>query len=260
MLFGGLTLSINSLRNIKGILLFLLSLKYCKEKNIISYMILNIIGSMFHITSLVYLPLYFILNMKLQRIIVLVIFFVGNVMTFLNIKWIGILLNFIATIFDNRLAFLSLRYLESDLFGARSLGLGFFERSFTFLLFYLLYPKLSRNDLDVNIFANLLYIYVFVFLFGYEISIFGERFSLLFVASYWVLYPKLFAVLKKEYKCLFLILLLIYGTLKIMNMHYGAVHEYDNILTGYKSYDERLKDYYRWRKHDSRSTLESKEM
>ena len=61
VLFSGITIEFNLLRNSKAIMLFLISLKYIEEKNFVKYLILNSIGCLFHTTALLYLPLYFFL-------------------------------------------------------------------------------------------------------------------------------------------------------------------------------------------------------
>ena len=67
--FNGLYIEFNLYRNIKAIDLFLLSLPYLEKKKPIPYMLLNICGMTFHMSSAVYLPLYFIINREIPKIV-----------------------------------------------------------------------------------------------------------------------------------------------------------------------------------------------
>jgi hypothetical protein len=177
----------------------------------------------------------------------------------LQIQWIKNILSSIVPIFDNRLADITVKYIQSDIFSsAYGLSLGYIERQLSFILVFIFYPRLKKDDQNVNIFTNLFYLYCFTFLLCSEMSILLERVALLFVCSYWILYPKIFNLISKKYKYVFLFLLLIYSVPKIKGNHYGRVHEYDNVLTGYKSFEIRLDDYRYWRMNDSKRTLKAK--
>ena len=62
--FKGLEIEINLLRNSKAIFLFLYSLKYIygEKKSFVNYFFINLIGCTFHLSAILYLPLYFILG------------------------------------------------------------------------------------------------------------------------------------------------------------------------------------------------------
>ena len=253
ILFDGYRLSINLLRNMKGILLFLISIKYCINKRIIPYIFINIIGSLFHISSIIFIPLYFLLNMKYSRKLVFILFILGNVVFILRIQWIKDIVYIFGNTFDFRLAIRALAYINSSVHSISlyNFGFGFIERQLSFLLIFLLYPKLYKNNENINIFVNIFYIYCFIFLFCSEMIILFDRVAILFVCSYWIIYPSIYKIISKKYKYIFLILILMYGVPKINNNHYGLVHVYDNVLIGYKSFDMRLNEYWYWRMNES---------
>ena len=68
---NGLSLEIDVMRNVKSILLFLVSIQFIENRNFIPYILLNIVGSSFHVSSLLYIPLYFILNLKIDKKLIL---------------------------------------------------------------------------------------------------------------------------------------------------------------------------------------------
>ena len=69
MAYNGLTIEFNLYRNAKAMDLFLLSLPHLEKRRIGRYMILNLLGTTFHLSSVVYLPLYFLLNRRLGKVI-----------------------------------------------------------------------------------------------------------------------------------------------------------------------------------------------
>ena len=85
-LFGGITFEIDALRNAKSIYIFLISLRFLIKQNIAGYMILNILGCMFHISSIFYIPFYFIANKKINRLIIIGLFIIGYTIFFFRIN------------------------------------------------------------------------------------------------------------------------------------------------------------------------------
>ena len=58
---GGLIMEINLLRNSISILLFVNSLDYIQERKPLKFYMMNLLGLTFHVTSIIYFPLYFFL-------------------------------------------------------------------------------------------------------------------------------------------------------------------------------------------------------
>ena len=85
----GLTLEFNLYRNVKAIDCFLLSLPYLKERKILPYLALNLLGTLFHLTSFLYLPMYFVLTKRIPNIIIWGAFIAVNLMMFLKISITG---------------------------------------------------------------------------------------------------------------------------------------------------------------------------
>jgi len=239
MLFSGIDLEFNLLRNSKAIMLFLISIKYIEEKKFVKYVVINSLGALFHITSLLYFPLYFILNKKISRKIMLIIFIIGNVIFLLQIEWCRSLLTFISTRIPGRIGYLMEIYLESDLY-SKSYGItiGYLERFFTFIFIYCFFEKLCRINKSNLIYINTFFIYCFIFLYFSEIAILLQRVTLLFIFPYWILYPQIYSLIKK--KQVFLIILLFYGILKMSVGNNNIIKSYDNVLLQYKTYGERV--------------------
>jgi hypothetical protein len=239
-IFGGLEISINLLRNVKSIILFLISIKYCRGKKIIPYILLNIFGSLFHIASLLYIPLYFILYRNISNITILLLFIIGNLVYFLGIQWIKKILTVIQIFNNNRLGKVLVIYLQSEAFsGSYGLTIGYIERQFSFAVMYYFSSRLKKVSKYNIIFLNLFYIYIFIFLFCSEMFILLSRVALIFILGYWVLYPQIYLFLPKSKKYVFIILLMSYSILKLMSATSSIICAYDNALFYPKSFEDR---------------------
>jgi hypothetical protein len=221
-------------------MLFLLSIKCIGEKKIVKYLILNSIGCLFHISSIIYFPLYFLLNRKYPIKILLLLLLLGNFVYLFAIDWIKNILIFLGSIISTRLELLLKYYTASEIFSSSyGIGLGYLERQFSFFIILIFYGKLIKKSKDNVIFLNCIVIYWFIFLFCSEMLIIPQRITMLFVFSYWIIFPQLYTIISKKNKYIFLCILLIYGNLLLLQNN-TIIHKYENILFGNSNYNQRL--------------------
>ena len=129
-------------------------------------------------------------------------------------------------------------YLNSKQYSVSyGISIGYLERSFTFLFFFLNRKKI--NEKEDKIFLNMFYLYSFIFLYCSDFRIVVDRIPTLIYCCYWVLYPKLYKFFCKKTKMLFLTLLLLYSIMKIYMFFGTPIGYYENIITGAMSYQER---------------------
>ncbi len=237
-LFEGFHSEVDNLRNAKAMMLFLLSLKYIDSKKFLKYELFNILGCFFHISSVIYLPLYFILNKKFPKTLLIILFVIGNALFFLQIKWLTSILLIFANIANFRLTHLIIGYTAS-MPNAFGLSIGYIERSFSFVLITLMSDKLIQNDKKNLIYINLAYLYFYTYLYCTEMALIVQRVSLLFLASYWVLYPKIYTLLKREKKYIYLTILFLYGGLKVVQGNADFKLVYENALLPHMTYQQK---------------------
>jgi hypothetical protein len=203
-------------------------------------MALNLFGSLFHVVSLIYLPVYFFLDKHYSRKIILIFFIVGNIVFFLSTEWIKGIIFFFSNLVDSRLSILIVKYLEHEGFSAvRGISIGYVERTITFFIMFVFYDKLIRESESSIIFFNILLLYMFSYLYGAELEIIVQRGGVLFCCSYWILYPRLYDIFSKEKKKLFLALLIFYGILRIGTDSTTPVQRYENILFNHSTFYQR---------------------
>jgi hypothetical protein len=232
-------MEINLLRNSKAIVLFLISIDYIRRKKIFQYFMLNIAGTLFHVSAFFYLPMYFILNKKKSKNTILCLFIIGNFIFIFSIRWIDYFLVQIVNILNNRLASITKIYLESDYYSSSyGLTFGYIERFMSFWVIYLFYDKLVKESKDNIIFINAFFIYIFIYLYFSEFMVISQRVPILFAFSYWILYPKIYSILSKNKKNIFLLILLIYGSVRLLQ-NSTQNFRYENLLFDHSSYNER---------------------
>lgn len=249
--FQGLTIEFNLYRNSKSIMLFLLSIEYLKNRDVIPYMLLNILGCTFHISSIIYLPLYFILYRDIPKKIVYSLVIIANLMFFLKISIIESFISFVSNLNIPILTTLYKLSYHSDFASSYEFSLSDFERLFTFLLFTVFYDKLVvKNEVNKIIYNCYLLFYIFNLVF-YEVVVFQQRFPVLFVFSYWFLYPSILAMNFKYRKCLKIVsvMLVLY---KVYSLNTYYLSSYDNLLWGIKDFETRYSDFYLYYKNTVR--------
>lgn len=199
LFFGvyGVALEIDMIRNVKSIMLFLISIKYIEERNILKFGALNILGILFHYSSILYLPMYFILNIKWNKKFILFLFILGNIYYLSDIRIVMRIIKEYNTLLPTGLgAKLSGYFSIIPLDFPLGFSFYYFERVIIFLLCWFVGDSFKNKNYG-NIMLNSLYISVFFFLYLSEFSIVAMRFGLLFVYSYWFIIPMLLEIYPK---------------------------------------------------------------
>lgn len=235
--FNGLLIEFNLYRNIKAIDLFLLSLPYLEKRKMVPYMLLNMLGITFHSSSIVYIPLYFILKKEIPPIIKWGGIVVANAIFLLKISIISDFVNslsiFQAMSFMDKLT----GHVENSE-AAQTISFGYIERTFSILVFTLLYNKLVQQRKSNIIFYNCFWLYYISFLCFYEVQVLVERIPTLFMFSYWILYPNVISLRFKLRQIVNAISIFIVY-LKIFTTNTIPPAKYDNILFGVDSYENK---------------------
>ncbi len=241
--FQGFVMEVNLLRNSKAIVLFMLSIPYLQNRKFLKYAVLNVIGGMFHVSGFLYIPLYFVLNRNFNRKFIFAVFLIGNLFFFCRIKFIALMLSAVAPFLGGTRfgSMISAYGLLSDKFSSYSIGIGFLERSLTFFVVFKFQNGIQKSNRDVRAFINLLYIFLFCYLYLSEVQILIERITMLFVIGYWIVFPAVYGELSKKRKEIFTVILLFYGILKMLVQCDEPNYSYTNVLYERPVYSQRYK-------------------
>ena len=202
----------------------------------------------FHISSIVYLPLYWILNLKVNRWVFLGVFLSGAVFFLMHGKLLSPLIA-MATGNDSRIEIMIGIYGKLD--EAKTLSLGFFERMATGLLVFGYYGKLLEMNPKNRIYTNALLLYLTILFFFNEMSTVSLRLGMLVVFGYWMIYcqlPEVFFF--KNNKVLFCTIVMMYCLVKTNIYNISGLYEYENYLFGCRSYEESVHRFYKMESED----------
>jgi hypothetical protein len=239
--FGGFGMNTNMMRNSIAILIFLNSLKYIEQRKIVPYFIAMLLALSFHLSSLMYFPMYFLLYRNYNKWIYLSVFILGNVIFILHFHIFTPIASFLIGDSENKINLMVQNYTSGNLDVSTTLSIGYLERLLTGILIFCYYDKLKIIRSENVIFINSFTVYFMLFFYLSEFQTVSIRMSNLFIFSYWILWGDLLKCFSIENnKKLFLVFLSIYCILKIIGMTNMKTSEYDNVLFGAKSYEERL--------------------
>ncbi|MGL6169796.1 MAG: EpsG family protein, partial [Fusobacteriaceae bacterium] len=192
----------------------------------------------FHITSLIYLPLYFVLDKKIKKRYILSLVILGMVYYFSN--W-NIWLDLSKRIPVNQVQ----GYLKviSEV-QTRKINIFFLERVLLMFLIFLgdIYLD-TKQEKYYNIFKNSIFIGIIIFLFFSELSIVSLRIMLLFSYAYWFFIPLIIQMTKEKLKIIIFVLGIMIGIFRGYNFlsfpTNKIMYSYENILWKKSNFQDR---------------------
>ena len=241
--FEGVTIMFNLLRNQLAIFVFLNALEYIRDRRPVPYFILCTIALSFHLSSILYFPLYFFLHIRLNKW-----FFLSICCCLITIHILGIhLISFIAGLFVDGTLAAKLEFYTDYLSSKHSISIvNTFEKVALVIMIMLYYDKLSEHSAKGTLFINSLLLYLFFYYGLSEFKTFSERLACLFVYSRWILWIYVYKSLNlNNNKQLLSALLYLYIVFISLGAYTLPIQEYDNLLFGGKSQIERLKIFYK---------------
>lgn len=241
--FGGFYFETDLLRNARSFFIFLFSLKYIEEKKIIPYYFLNFVGLFFHLSSIIYLFVYKILNFNIKKSVFIVIFIVGNILFLFRIEFVKPIILFASNIIGGKLTYLVNVYFTEDV-QSYGFSIGFIERNLVALMVIIYFNEIKNYDKAYNIFINSYFIYFILFFFFSEVGVLSIRFGLLFYYSYWILIPVIFDLIKSRFfKSVYLTFIISFFFLKMYGMTKEVNYLYENILINKSDYYRKKIDF-----------------
>lgn len=234
---GSAALEFNVLRNAKAIFLFLYALRFIEERKMWKYFAMIGLASLFHISSILFFPLYFVLHKRWPQWILWCIYIGGALILFLHIGFISEIVSDISFIEGSRTEYLA-SHLENNV--AYSSFFGSIERIFTMFIVILLYRKLAKNYIGNYMFLNMYVLLYASFTICSESTVMVQRFQYMFVASFWIIYPLLIDYAKRSRNQLIYLIVTSLLLLKLGLIAGDPNLKYENVLTGVSNFAERV--------------------
>jgi len=237
----GITLSTDLMRNSISLFIILNALQYIIEKKPLPYFLLCGVAVMFHSSALTFFPLYFLLNRKYNRWILLSIFIAANIIYIAHIPILESILSlFIGRLADSTQLWIK-AYLEMDSSAVSFISIGYLERLLTGILLFCYFNKLCEMRKHNYIFVNSLFLCLCTFLFLSEFRTISVRCSTLFCFAYWIVWIDLIKCFYyRNNKILFIAFIGIYCIMRTYGDCNSALASYYNVLFQNQTYNERL--------------------
>ena len=182
--FNGFEISINLMRNSMAMFVFLNAIPYIEEKKIGKYMLLCAIATGIHLSSVVFFPLYFFINRRINKWVFLTTVLVCNAILFSNMALVLKLTDAIG-INNEILAAKIEAYSSFGMFGGSRFVL--LQRFIITMMVFFYYDKLKELSSHNQIFINALLIFIVGSYLTSEFSEMSKRIGLLFSFSFWIL-------------------------------------------------------------------------
>lgn len=242
LVFGGHIMNANLMRNSISLLVFINALGYLRERRALPYFLMCLLALSFHISSVIFFPLYFFFHKKCNKWLYIILFIIGNLIFLLHIPVFMSIISIIIGGAGERLTYMIEAYSEGKMSElTTTISIGYLERLITGTLILCYYDRLVEIREENRVFINAFIGYFIMFFYLSEFQVISQRMSTLFIFAYWILWydlPKCFSI--GNNRRLFLAFLSVYCVLKVIGTTNFPTAEYDNILLGAKSYEERL--------------------
>lgn len=233
---GSTALEFNVLRNAKAIFIFLYALRYIEGRQIWHYFAAIFIACLFHMSSVLFFPLYFILDKKWSKWVLITLCVVGAMIMILQFGFISNIVSRIPFADESRL-----QHLASHLDAVSSYHsiFGNVERIITMLIVIFFYDKLAKMDKGKYLFINMYVLLYVSFSFCSESAVMVQRFQYMFIASFWILYPILIQYSKKIKNIWVYAFVVAMLFMKLVIIAGDPNLEYENVITGVSDFDSK---------------------
>jgi hypothetical protein len=239
VVFEGIFIATNLVRNSIAISLFLIALPYLEERKPIQYFLLCLLATSFHLSALIYFPLYFFFHFRLNKWVYLAIFIAANIAFLSHISIVVSLFNMLGL--DESMAEKVRVYTEEHTTSKKIFSIGYLERLMTGTLIFLYYNKLKALHAKSGIIINAVLAFLCIFFLFGEFEVIAQRIYSLFAFGYWVIWGYFIRCFHYDNnKKLFAAFILLYSILRLAGYCKSPAFDYENILTGHQSYNERL--------------------
>ena len=196
--FGGIELEINYLRSAFALLIFLNAIPYIKGHQPTVFIALIVLCMSFHVSALLYLPCYYLYHRSIPVKWYAGIMLVGVLLYILQIR----LATYGIYAIDRILGYNSpiKPFILAEEEYLPTIPLGAIERTLTALAIILNKDRIEAFSKWARLFVNSYLVY-FVFAFYlWDIPIINDRFALIFIYVYWLLWPMLPRLIQTRWK------------------------------------------------------------
>jgi hypothetical protein len=167
------------LRQSIALYFFLLSIKFI-NKNFIKFLLINIFGAFFHISALIFIPLYFIFKLKFGRNFILVILVLQFATFFSNFSLVSYILERLSVFFPELTLVQKLYMNATTLENQGSFSFVGVLYAVYLLILYINYNKIDYSNIKTRFFINAFFIFIIINIFFSDSKEIADRLSYYF--------------------------------------------------------------------------------
>jgi hypothetical protein len=241
----GLSMQVDLFRNMKALLLIILSFDYVVNRKIWPFIGLVLLAFLFHRTSLFFLPLYFLGGLNYTRVVLIILLCVYLAVLILDFNVFVSLVDPFQEVlggsFQSRLYW----YGQNENFSSeRGLTIGLFYRVTTFIL-VIKYVKSLMNYEHGKLLIALFIMYSSLYFVFNDFELVVFRFELLLGISLWILWPLIrdFLNPKSVYRVLYTVSLISICLFKVAKQTNNRLYDYDHAINN-TEYEARIQSHY----------------
>jgi hypothetical protein len=232
--FFGLSLFIdNPMRNLIAITIFLFSIKYIINRQLIKFLAIILVASAFHISTLILIPIYWLAKMELDKKWLLAIFIIFNIVLWIFDSQLRSYVNFETGIpfVDSKISFYFGDNSQGNIYTEnRIFSLGLLVRFILFII--LIHSQKLIKERFGNVIYNLAVLSFFFHRLGIAVPLFG-RFLFFVSIPFSIIIVDLILAFEKKSRpvyFLFLTLIIFYTTFTTITLDYKYI-PYSNYLS-----------------------------
>ena len=237
--FNGVSIVCNLLRNTIAIGIFLNAIPYLEQRRPLPYFGLCLLAMLFHVSALIYVPLYFFLHLFTSRWVYLGVFIVANVAFITRFSIVQQMLE--AMQLSGEAAMKADAYTGKMTSGLAVFSIGYLERLLTCTLIILYHDKLKELHNGSGVIVNGVLLFLIMFYFFSEFDVLAHRVSNLFIFGYWIIWLDFIRCFYYENnRRLMAGFIVAYTVIHMWPLNNAPDFLYENVLFGAQSYNERL--------------------
>lgn len=231
---------IDLLRNVKALIIFMLSFDALFNKQWWKIILLSLLGISFHLSYLIFIPFYFIGTKDFGTRTWWIIFCIINVIYLFQIPFAHSVLSYVSDLLGGRYAEKVVGYADNDKTSdARGFSIGYLMRVIMFILVVWNYRKILAYDKKLILILNIFLFYIITNIGMTDFSVFCERMEAVLSFALWIIYPLLALFFKGKNRVLYLSFVFVFCFLKMSLNYSKLMYYYENIMCGAMDYVER---------------------
>ncbi len=221
------------LRQSIALYIFLISIKYLNN-NFLKYFFINILGSFFHISALIFIPFYFVFKMKFHRLFILILLIIYVLSMVVHFSFVTAFTDRLSTYFPE-LIFVQKLYATSIMgepSGSISI-VGLVYVIFLVLLFFN-YNKIDFGNYKIRFFINVFLVFILINILFSDAKEVADRFSYYFYIGLAFVFVYLIQFIRKDIVVTYIVLIMAFPFIRFSRIM--ANPEAKSVNTPYRNY------------------------